>query len=46
MVNTHPGSAGIDVRQKLNDLNHRLRFVLGEHDDPDATHPVFGSEGP
>jgi hypothetical protein len=28
------------VRQALNDLNHRLRYVLGEYDEPIAPLPV------
>jgi hypothetical protein len=29
-----------EVRQALNDLNHRLRYVLGEYDEPIAPLPV------
>ena len=29
-----------EVRQALNDLNHRLRYVLGEYDEPIAAQPV------
>lgn len=35
-----PAENDIDVRQKLNDLNQRLRFVLGEQDDPSASYPL------
>jgi hypothetical protein len=31
---------GREVRQSLNDLNHRLRYVLGEYDEPPASMPV------
>lgn len=30
---------GADLRQALHDLNHRLRYALGEHDEP--PHPGF-----
>lgn len=29
-----------DLRQALNDLNHRLRFALGEYDEPSRSIPV------
>jgi hypothetical protein len=29
-----------EVREALNDLNHRLRYVLGEYDEPIASLPV------
>jgi len=29
-----------DLRQTLSDLNHRLRHVLGEYDDPPGPMPV------
>ncbi|MEP6665835.1 MAG: hypothetical protein ABJA81_05255 [Nocardioidaceae bacterium] len=29
-----------EVRQALNELNHRLRYVLGEYDEPIAPLPV------
>lgn len=35
-----PGTNDRDVRQKLNDLNQRIRYVLGEHEDPSASYPV------
>ncbi len=28
------------VRQSLNDLNQRLRYVLGEYDEPSESKPV------
>jgi hypothetical protein len=31
---------GREVRQSLNDLNHRLRYVLGEYDEPPTSMPV------
>jgi hypothetical protein len=30
-----------DVRKALNDLNHRLRYGLGEYDVPPAPEPVL-----
>jgi hypothetical protein len=29
-----------DVRQALNDINHRLRHALGEYDEPPTPEPV------
>src|SRR5262245_32170406 len=29
-----PGGTQRDVRQSINDLNHRLRYSLGEYDEP------------
>ena len=29
-----------ELRQALNDLNQRLRYVLGEHDEPPTPTPV------
>jgi hypothetical protein len=29
-----------DVRQALNDMNHRLRHALGEYDEPPTPQPV------
>ncbi|SDZ21759.1 hypothetical protein SAMN05444365_107123 [Micromonospora pattaloongensis] len=29
-----PGSTERDLRRSLNDLNHRLRYALGEYDQP------------
>jgi len=29
-----PGSCGRDLRQSISDLNHRLRYALGEYDEP------------
>jgi hypothetical protein len=29
-----------DLRQALNDLNHRLRYVLGEYDEPPVPRPL------
>lgn len=29
-----------DLRQALNDLNHRLRYALGEYDEPPQRWPV------
>ncbi len=31
---------GREVRQSLNDLNHRLRYVLGEYDEEPTSMPV------
>jgi hypothetical protein len=31
---------GRQVRQSLNDLNQRLRYVLGEYDEPPESMPV------
>jgi hypothetical protein len=29
-----PGGTERDLRQSINDLNHRLRYALGEYDQP------------
>ncbi len=29
-----------ELRQCLNDMNHRLRYALGEYDDPPVPEPV------
>jgi hypothetical protein len=29
-----PGGTEQDLRQSINDLNHRLRYALGEYDEP------------
>ena len=34
------GASERDLRQALNDLNHRLRFALGEYDEPPTSLPV------
>lgn len=34
------GPSNHDLRQSLNDLNHRLRYVLGEYDEPIDPTPV------
>ena len=34
------GSGEREVRQALNDLNHRVRFALGEHNGPPQPAPV------
>lgn len=36
------GDGEREVRQALNDLNQRLRYALGEHDDPGRSEPVPG----
>jgi len=28
------GGSGRDLRQSISDLNHRLRYALGEYDQP------------
>ena len=33
-------AGGRQVRQSLNDLNQRLRYVLGEYDEPPESKPV------
>ena len=33
-------AGGREVRQALNDLNHRLRYALGEYDEPIEPLPV------
>nr|WP_296075944.1 hypothetical protein [uncultured Actinoplanes sp.] len=35
-----PGGSGRDVRQSVNDLNHRLRYALGEFDVPPSPEAV------
>jgi hypothetical protein len=35
-----PEAGNRDLRQTLNDLNHRLRYVLGEYDEPPKPMPV------
>jgi hypothetical protein len=35
-----PGGTPRDVRQSINDLNHRLRYALGEYDRPPSPLPV------
>ncbi|MBM0236789.1 hypothetical protein JNW88_05850 [Micromonospora sp. ATA32] len=32
-----PGGAERDLRQAINNLNHRLRYALGEYDEPPST---------
>jgi hypothetical protein len=34
------GATDRGFRQALNDLNHRLRYALGEYDDPPQPMPV------
>lgn len=34
------GSDERDLRQAINDLNHRLRYVLGEYPEPPGPRPV------
>jgi hypothetical protein len=29
-----------ELRQALNDMNHRVRYALGEYDEPPVSHPV------
>ena len=29
-----------ELRQALNDMNHRVRYALGEYEDPPGPHPV------
>jgi hypothetical protein len=29
-----PGGTERDLRQSINDLNHRLRYALGEYNEP------------
>jgi hypothetical protein len=38
LLTAHPH--GRELRQSLNDLNHRLRYVLGEYDEEPASMPV------
>jgi hypothetical protein len=35
-----PGAGSRALRQALNDLNHRLRHVLGEYDEPPVLMPM------
>nr|BFE60969.1 hypothetical protein GCM10020063_054950 [Dactylosporangium thailandense] len=35
-----PGGTERDLRQAINDLNHRLRYALGEYDRPPAPYVV------
>ena len=35
-----PEAGNRDLRQALNDLNHRLRYVLGEYNEPPKPTPV------
>ena len=35
LLASNPGNQ--ELRRALGDLNQRLRYVLGEHDDPDRT---------
>jgi hypothetical protein len=35
------GHSNRELRQTLNDLNHRLRYVLGEYDEPIDPMPVL-----
>jgi hypothetical protein len=37
-----PGGTDRDLRQTINDLNHRLRYALGEYDEPPSSRPVPG----
>ena len=34
------GASDREFRQALNDLNHRLRYALGEYDEPPQPMPV------
>lgn len=34
------GASPRDLRQAINDLNHRLRYALGEYDEPPEPLPV------
>jgi hypothetical protein len=34
------GGTTRDLRQSINDLNHRLRYALGEYDRPPSPVPV------
>ncbi|MDR7276362.1 hypothetical protein [Catenuloplanes atrovinosus] len=34
-----PGGTDRDLRQSINELNHRLRHTLGEYDEPTTTVP-------
>ena len=51
ILGTQPGvltdAAGqYGVRQALNDLNHRVRYVLGEYADPPSSVPLPLRTGP
>jgi hypothetical protein len=35
-----PGGTEPDLRQAINDLNHRLRYALGEHEEQPSPLPV------
>ena len=35
-----PGAGNRELRQALNDLNHRLRYVHGEYDEEPGSYPV------
>ena len=35
-----PGAGDRDFRQSLNDMNHRLRYALGEYGEPPEPMPV------
>jgi hypothetical protein len=35
-----PGGTERDLRQSISDLNHRLRYALGEYDQPPQPVPV------
>ena len=35
-----PGGSERDLRQSINDLNHRLRYALGEYDEPPSPSEV------
>jgi hypothetical protein len=37
-----PGGTERDLRQAINDLNHRLRYALGEYDQPPSPSQVPG----
>lgn len=37
-----PGGTERDLRQSINDLNHRLRYALGEYDEPPSPSEVAG----
>ena len=36
----NPEATERDLRQAINDLNHRLRYALGEHNEPSPSRPV------
>jgi hypothetical protein len=35
-----PDATERDLRQAVSDLNHRLRYALGEYDEPPSSLPV------